>query len=55
MKNGSQSIWTSIVKIGACMIAGPGHKPPSPQPNPKQAAPNINFQSITLFIGLKSF
>jgi len=55
IKNGNQSIWTSIVKIGICINAGPGHKPPIPQPKPKQAAPPTNFQSMTLLTGLKSF
>ena len=32
-------------------MAGPGHKPPSPHPNPKITAPITNFLSIILLAG----
>lgn len=40
--------------MGICIIAGPGHNPPIPQPNPNNTDPTINFQSITLLIGLNN-
>ncbi len=35
-------------------MAGPGHKPPIPHPNPKNMAPPINLISMTLLFGLNN-
>jgi hypothetical protein len=35
-------------------MAGPGHKPEIPHPNPKQIAPTISFESISVFLGLNN-
>ena len=43
------------MKIGNCIIVGPGHNPPIPQPSPKHAAPKTNFQSIKVIWGLNNF
>ena len=37
------------------VIAGPGHKPIKPQPDPKKTDPIINFLSICLFVGIEKF
>lgn len=54
-KNGNQIRCTSTVKMGVCMIPGPGQSPPMPQPNPKHTEPPISLISMTLLLGLKSF
>ncbi len=43
------------VKTGNKFKAGPGQRPPSPQPTPKVLAPTINYQSIYLFVGTDIF
>ena len=35
------------------VIAGPGHRPIRPQPDPKKTAPIISFLSISLFVGIE--
>ena len=37
------------------VIAGPGHKPIKPQPDPNKAEPIISFLSICLFVGIEKF
>lgn len=51
-KNPNHMIWTGTLKTAKCMMAGPGHNPPIPQPRPKEVAPNTNFQSTFAPCGL---
>jgi hypothetical protein len=46
---GNHIKWISIVNIGICIRAGPGHKPPIPHPNPNRIDPITSFQSMIEF------
>ena len=37
---------------GSAVLAGPGQKPPMPQPRPNSAAPRISGRSIRLLVGM---
>ena len=53
MKNaGHHPMMTGIVPVAAKNMAGPGHCPQTPQPNPKHIPPNTRLQSIMAFVGI---
>ena len=51
----TRKIMTMGSKVAIAAIAGPGHKPTSPQPTPKRADPITNFLSRSCFLGNSTF
>lgn len=55
IKPGNQSRHALALPEAAAKMAGPGHTPVNPHPNPNVAAPSSNWLSITVFVGTPNF